>query len=91
MAVDERDCGGLAMRKLDGKAQVEMRACEPELVLAHLVEETRAVAQHDRGAGDRIPDHVSEATQAGKRKADLIPVRVQRHVAGRADGQQPLG
>ena len=60
-------------------------------MLAHLVEETRAVSQHDRSAGDRIPDHVAKAAEAGKRKADLIPVRVKRHVFWRADGYQPLG
>jgi hypothetical protein len=83
--------GGLAVGKLDGEAQAEARAGQPQLVLADLVEEARAVAQNDGRAGDRVPDHVAKAAQAGERDADLVPVRVQGHVVRGADGQQALG
>ena len=53
MAVDEGDGGRVAVGKLDGEAQAEMRAGHAQLVLAHLVEETRAVAKDDGNAGDR--------------------------------------
>ena len=82
MAVDERHGGRLAVGKLDGEPQAEVRAGEAQLVLADLVEEPRAVAQNHRNAGDRVPDHVAKAAQAGEGDADLVPVRVQRHVSG---------
>ena len=80
MAVDEGDGGRLAVGKLDGEAQAEVRAGEAQLVLAHLVEEARAVAQDDGDAGDRVPDDVAKAAQAGEGDADLVPVGVEGHV-----------
>ena len=91
VAVDEGDGGRLAVGELDGEAQAEARAGQPQLVLADLVEEARAVAQKDGNAGDRVPDHIAKAAQAGEGEADLVPVGVQRQVFGGADGEQALG
>ena len=52
-AVDEGHGGGLAVGELDGEAEAEARTAEAELVLAHLVEETRAVAEQDGDARRR--------------------------------------
>ena len=83
--------GALAVGELDGEAQAEVRAGEAQLVLAHLVEEARAVAENDGDAGDRIPDHVAEAAQAGEGNADAVPVRAEGDVVGGADDEQALG
>ena len=91
MAVDEGDSGRLAVGKLDGEMQAEVRAGHAQLVLAHLVEEARAVAEDDGNAGDGIPDDVAEAAQAGEVDADAVPVGVEGHVVGRADGDEALG
>ena len=91
MAVDEGYCGRLAVRKLDGEPQPEMRAGQSEFVLADLVEEACAVAQDYGDAGNRIPDHVAKTAQTGERDADPVPVRVQRHIVRSSDDQEALG
>ena len=53
MAVDECDGGRVAVGKFDGEAQAEVRAGHAQLVLAHLVEDARAVAKDDGNAGGR--------------------------------------
>ncbi len=65
MAVDESDGGRVAVRKLDGEAQAETRAGHAELVLAHFVEDARAVAEDHGNAGAGIPDDVAES-RAGR-------------------------
>ncbi len=90
MAVDESDGGRLAVGKFDGEAKAEARTGQAQLVLADLVEEPRAVAQDDGHAGDRVPDHVAKAAQAGEGDADLVPVGVQRQFFGGSNGQQAL-
>ena len=90
MAVDEGDGGRLAVGKLDGEVQAEVRAGHAQLVLAHLVEEARAVAEDDGNAGDGVPDDIAEAAQAGEGDADLVPVGVEGHVVGGSDGEQAL-
>ena len=90
MAVDEGDGGRLAVRKLDGEAQAEARARHAKLVLAHLVEDARAVAEDDGNAGGGVPDDVAEAAQAGEVDADRVPVGVEGDVIGRADGDEAL-
>ena len=91
MAVDESDSRRLAVRKLDRQAKAEARAGQSQLVFADGVEEPRPVAQDDGHAGNRVPDHVAKAAQAGERNADLVPVRSQRQVFRGSDGQQALG
>jgi hypothetical protein len=91
MAVDEGDGGSLAVGEFDGEAEAEARAAEVEFVLAHLVEETRAVAEHDGGAHDGVPNHVAKAAQAGEGEADLVPIGVQGEAVWSADGLQALG
>ena len=91
MAVDEGNGGRLAVGKLVGEAETEMRASHAELVLAHLVEDARAVAEDDGNAGDGIPDDVAEAAQAGEVDADGVPIGVEGGVAGGADGEEALG
>ena len=81
MAVDEGDGGRVAVRKLDGEAQAEARAGHAQLVLAHLVEDARAVAEDDGNAGGRVPDDVAEAAQAGEVDADRVPIGVEGDVA----------
>ena len=68
-----------------------MRAGHAELVLAHLVEDARAVAEDDGNAGDGIPDDVAETAQAGEVDADRVPVGVEGGVVRRADGEKALG
>ena len=82
MAVDERDGGRVAVRKLGSEAQTEMGAGDAEHVLAHFVEEARAVAKDHGNAGGWIPDHVAEAAQAGEVGVDRIPVGVEGNVFG---------
>ena len=91
MPVDEGDGGGLAVGKLVGEAQAEARAGHAELLPAHFVEELRSIAQENRLAGDRVPDHVAEAAQAGKIDAHLVPVRMLGHAVRGADGHEALG
>jgi hypothetical protein len=91
IAVDEGHRGRVAVRKLYGEAQPEMRAGQSEFVLADLVEEACAVAQDYGDAGDRVPDHVAKAAQTGERDADPVPVRVQRHIVRSSDDQEALG
>ena len=91
MAVDERHRGGAAVRKLDRQPQPEARPGQAQLVIADLVEQTRPVAENHRHAGDRVPDDVAKAAQAGEIDADPVPVRVQRHIVRGSNDQQPLG
>src|ERR1039458_9647266 len=60
MAIDECDCGRLAVGKLISEAEAEMRACHAEFVLAHFVEDASAVAENDGDAGDGVPDDVAK-------------------------------
>ncbi len=90
MAVDEGDGGRVAVRKFDGEAQAEVRAGHAQLVLAHLVEDARAVAEDDGNAGGRVPDHVAEAAQAGEVDADRVPIGVEGDVVGSSDGEEAL-
>jgi len=61
------------------------------LCFSHFTEEPRAVAQNDRDAGDRVPDHVAKAAQPGEGNTDLVPLRVQGHAFRRAGGRQAPG
>ena len=79
------------MGKLVGEAQTEARAGHAELLPAHFIEKLRSVAQENRLAADRVPDHVAEAAQAGEINANLVPVRVQGRVGRSADSHQTLG
>ena len=90
MSVDEGDGGRLAVGKLDGEAKAEVGSREAQLVFADLVEEARAVAKDHGHCGDGIPDHVAKAAQARERGVDAVPVGVQGHVLGSADGDEAL-
>ena len=72
------------------RLQAEVRAGQAQLVLAHFVEEARAIAEDHGHARHRIPDHVAKAAQAGELGADAVPVGVEGDVVGRADGEQAL-
>ena len=74
MTVDQGDRGRLPVGKLDGEPHSEVRADEAKFLPADLVEQAGAVAQDDRHARNRIPDHVAKAAQAGEWNGDLIPV-----------------
>ena len=76
MAVDDGDCGRLAVGEFSGEAEAEAGAVEMEFLAADFVEEARAVAEDDGKAGDGIPDDIAETAQAGEGDADLIPVGV---------------
>ena len=67
-----------------------MRPGDAQLVFADLVEEPGSVAQNHGHARHRVPNHIAEAAQPGEGHADPVPVRVQRHVLGGSDHQQPL-
>ncbi len=90
MAVYESDCGRMAVRELGGDAQAEMRSSHTQLVLAHLVEDTRAVAKDGGDAGGRVPDHVAETAQSGEVRIDFIPIGMECDVFGGSDGEEPL-
>ena len=90
MAIDKGDGGRVAVRKLDGEAQAEARAGHAQLVLAHLVEDARAIAEDDGNAGGRIPDDVAEAAQAGEVDADGVPIGMEGDVAGGSDDEEAL-
>ena len=90
MAVDEGDGGRVAVGKFDGEAETEVRASHAQLVLAHLVEDARAVAKNDGNAGGRIPDHVAETAQAGEVDADGVPIGMEGDVAGSSDDEKAL-
>ena len=66
MAVDERDVGAWPWGNSTVRCRRKWRSGQAQLVFADLVEEARAIAEDDGDAGDGIPDHVAEATQASE-------------------------
>ena len=90
VAVNQRYSGRLTVGKLDRQPKAEVRAGHAQLVFSHLIEQPRPIAQNYRHAGDRVPDHVAKAAQPGKRQANAVPVRMQRHIFGCSDGHQAL-
>ena len=66
----------MAVRKLHGQMQNEMRSRHAQLVLAHLVEDARAVAEKHGRRGGGIPHDVAEAAQPGEIGVDRVPVGV---------------
>src|ERR1700733_9009683 len=90
MAVDESNCRRVAMRKFSGEAQAEMSACHTKFVLAHLIEDARAVTEDNGNGGRRVPNYVAEAPKTGEIAVDLIPIGMEGHIIGRPNCQETL-
>ena len=81
---------GLPVRKLHREMQQEMRAGDAQLMLPHLVEDTRSVAKNHGQRGDGIPHDIAETTQAGKIRVDHVPVGVECDILGSSDSEKAL-
>ena len=91
MSIDQSDSGSLAVAKLDGQTQPESGSGQPQLMLAHFVEETRSVAQDHRNA-----DETGYQTTLPKPRRPVKSVSIwsqsecRRHVLRRSDGEETL-